>query len=228
MTAFSRVRQTQQAHKERRAGGAAATNGRRVRLGRPSRTASSAYWARADADDRPAGDRALGARAGALRPGLLLRALRRRQAAARSPSAASAGVASLFAAAQLPPVAQARCSAACSPATARRSPSARKSWFKVRFVGEGGGERVVTMVSGGDPGYGETSKMLAESALCLAQDDLPADRRPGHDRRRDGRQADRAPAARRDRLRGPREVALAPGTSSAFRSRRWRCARRFG
>jgi short subunit dehydrogenase-like uncharacterized protein len=43
----------------------------------------------------------------------------------------------------------------------------------VRFVGEGGGERVVTMVSGGDPGYGETSKMLAESALCLAQDELP-------------------------------------------------------
>ena len=27
--------------------------------------------------------------------------------------------------------------------------------------------------SGGDPGYGETSKMLAESALCLAHDDLP-------------------------------------------------------
>jgi short subunit dehydrogenase-like uncharacterized protein len=49
-----------------------------------------------------------------------------------------------------------------------------KSWFKVRFVGEGGGERVVTEVSGGDPGYGETSKMLAESALCLAFDELPA------------------------------------------------------
>ena len=29
-----------------------------------------------------------------------------------------------------------------------------------------------TEVSGGDPGYGETSKMLAESALCLAHDDL--------------------------------------------------------
>jgi short subunit dehydrogenase-like uncharacterized protein len=28
-------------------------------------------------------------------------------------------------------------------------------------------------VRGGDPGYGETSKMLAESALCLAHDDLP-------------------------------------------------------
>src|SRR5262249_6521088 len=53
------------------------------------------------------------------------------------------------------------------PATGQRS------WFKVTFVGEGGGERVVTEVSGGDPGYSETSKMLAESALCLALDDLP-------------------------------------------------------
>jgi short subunit dehydrogenase-like uncharacterized protein len=48
-----------------------------------------------------------------------------------------------------------------------------KSWFKVKFVGEGGGKRVVTEVSGGDPGYSETSKMLAESALCLAFDELP-------------------------------------------------------
>jgi short subunit dehydrogenase-like uncharacterized protein len=48
-----------------------------------------------------------------------------------------------------------------------------RSWFKLTFVGEGGGERVVTEVSGGDPGYTETSKMLAESALCLAFDDLP-------------------------------------------------------
>ncbi len=48
-----------------------------------------------------------------------------------------------------------------------------KSWFKVTFVGEGGGERVVTEVSGGDPGYDETAKMLAESALCLALDELP-------------------------------------------------------
>ena len=31
----------------------------------------------------------------------------------------------------------------------------------------------MTEVSGGDPGYGETAKMLAESALCLACDDLP-------------------------------------------------------
>ncbi len=49
-----------------------------------------------------------------------------------------------------------------------------RSWFKVRFVGEGGGKRVVTEVAGGDPGYGETSKMLAEAGLCLAFDELPA------------------------------------------------------
>jgi saccharopine dehydrogenase (NAD+, L-glutamate forming) len=32
---------------------------------------------------------------------------------------------------------------------------------------------VHTRVSGGDPGYDETAKMLAESALCLAFDDNP-------------------------------------------------------
>ena len=30
-----------------------------------------------------------------------------------------------------------------------------------------------TRVTGGDPGYTETSMMLAESALCLALDDNP-------------------------------------------------------
>ncbi|MBB2913636.1 saccharopine dehydrogenase (NAD+, L-glutamate forming) [Streptosporangium becharense] len=49
-----------------------------------------------------------------------------------------------------------------------------RSWFKVTFLGVGGGERVVTEVTGGDPGYGETAKMLGESALSLATDDLPA------------------------------------------------------
>jgi short subunit dehydrogenase-like uncharacterized protein len=49
-----------------------------------------------------------------------------------------------------------------------------RSRFEVRFVGTGGGRRVVTHVTGGDPGYTETSKMLAESALCLAHDHLPA------------------------------------------------------
>ncbi len=53
-----------------------------------------------------------------------------------------------------------------------------KSWFTVDFIAEGtsdGRPRTVhTRVSGGDPGYSETAKMLAESALCLAFDDNPA------------------------------------------------------
>jgi short subunit dehydrogenase-like uncharacterized protein len=56
-------------------------------------------------------------------------------------------------------------------------PSAQQratAWFKMRFVADGGDQRIVTEVAGGDPGYGETAKMLAESALCLAHDQLPA------------------------------------------------------
>lgn len=52
----------------------------------------------------------------------------------------------------------------------------RKAWFEVTFVGEtASGKKVLTRVSGGDPGYDETSKMIAESALCLAfdRDQLP-------------------------------------------------------
>lgn len=55
------------------------------------------------------------------------------------------------------------------PSEGRRA----KSWFTVDFVGEGGGQTVRTQVGGGDPGYTETAKMLAESALCLAFDDNP-------------------------------------------------------
>ncbi len=86
---------------------------------------------------------------------------------------AAAGVAWLFALAQVPPARDwllGRMSSGDGPSPEQRA----KSWFSVRFVGEGGGQRVVTEVSGGDPGYGETSKMLAESALCLLHDDVPA------------------------------------------------------
>ncbi len=48
-----------------------------------------------------------------------------------------------------------------------------RSWFRVDFIGEAGDRQVHTRVSGGDPGYDETAKMLAESALCLALDDNP-------------------------------------------------------
>jgi saccharopine dehydrogenase (NAD+, L-glutamate forming) len=82
------------------------------------------------------------------------------------------GLGAMFALAQLPPTRSwllGRMKSGDGPSPERRE----RSWFKVRFVGEGGGRRLVTEVAGGDPGYGETAKMLAESALCLATDNLP-------------------------------------------------------
>ncbi|MFE5731934.1 saccharopine dehydrogenase family protein [Streptomyces sp. NPDC056528] len=84
----------------------------------------------------------------------------------------AAAVGASVVAAQLPPIRgwlMGRYSAGEGPSAERRA----RSWFSVRFVGEGGGRRVFTEVSGGDPGYDETAKMLAESALCLAFDPLP-------------------------------------------------------
>ncbi|MEU3908165.1 saccharopine dehydrogenase family protein [Streptomyces goshikiensis] len=84
----------------------------------------------------------------------------------------TAALGATAAVAQLPPARRwlmSRWEPGRGPDAARRA----RSWFTVRFVGEGGGRRVFTEVSGGDPGYGETAKMLAESALCLAYDALP-------------------------------------------------------
>ncbi|WP_405455776.1 saccharopine dehydrogenase NADP-binding domain-containing protein [Streptomyces sp. NBC_00101] len=84
----------------------------------------------------------------------------------------TAGTAALVAAAQLPAARNwltGRYRAGEGPDEARR----KRSRFTVRFVGEGGGRRVFTEVSGGDPGYDETARMLGEAALCLALDDLP-------------------------------------------------------
>ncbi len=44
-----------------------------------------------------------------------------------------------------------------------------KSYFKIIFSGESETKKVITMVSGGDPGYTETSKMLSETALTLLE-----------------------------------------------------------
>jgi short subunit dehydrogenase-like uncharacterized protein len=38
---------------------------------------------------------------------------------------------------------------------------------------QGHGTHVIARVRGGDPGYGETSRMLAEAALTLASDERP-------------------------------------------------------
>ncbi|MGN6556903.1 MAG: saccharopine dehydrogenase family protein [Solirubrobacterales bacterium] len=86
--------------------------------------------------------------------------------------AIAAGVGTAGALAQLPPTRKLLLKMK-NPGEGPSEAERERSWFKIVFVGEGGGKRVVTEVSGGDPGYSETSKMLAESGLCLAFDDLP-------------------------------------------------------
>ncbi|MEV5161829.1 MULTISPECIES: trans-acting enoyl reductase family protein [unclassified Streptomyces] len=84
------------------------------------------------------------------------------------------GAVGLLAGAAQIPAARHWLSARVEPGTGPGVQRRGRSWFTVRFVGEGGGRRVFTEVSGGDPGYDETAKMLAEAALALALDDLPA------------------------------------------------------
>ncbi len=91
----------------------------------------------------------------------------------RYAAAGGAAATGLAAAAQVPPLRsllERRIQPGEGPDESRRA----RSWFTVDLVGEAGGQTVHTRVSGGDPGYGETAVMLAESALCLALDDNPA------------------------------------------------------
>ncbi|MEV0537289.1 saccharopine dehydrogenase NADP-binding domain-containing protein [Kitasatospora sp. NPDC050463] len=88
--------------------------------------------------------------------------------------AGGAGLVLLALAAQLPPLRR-TLTGLRKPGVGPSPEQRAASWFTVRFVGEAGpGRRLFTEVSGGDPGYTETAKMLAESALSLAFDDLPA------------------------------------------------------
>ncbi len=84
----------------------------------------------------------------------------------------AAGAGGIAVAAQIPPVRnllKKRVPQGTGPSEGRRD----ASWFSVEFVAESDGTTVRAKVSGGDPGYTETAKMLAESALCLALDDNP-------------------------------------------------------
>lgn len=85
---------------------------------------------------------------------------------------AAVGVTGLVAASRVPLLRQAiaaRAPRGTGPSEGRRE----KSRFSVDFVGQSQGRQIHTRVSGGDPGYTETSKMLAEAALCLLLDDVP-------------------------------------------------------
>ncbi|MDP2227964.1 MAG: saccharopine dehydrogenase NADP-binding domain-containing protein [Moraxellaceae bacterium] len=52
------------------------------------------------------------------------------------------------------------------PSAAQRE----KGWFHMNVVAQAAGTTVLCRLAGGDPGYGDTSKMMAEAALCLALD----------------------------------------------------------
>lgn len=171
--ALGRLRQASAAHRERRAVEPAASGGRKVRTtpGRPGYDRGIGKWVL----PMPTID-----------PEIVLQsaaALERygpdftysHMMALSNPLVAAGlagGVGSLVAVAQIPPARTLlrKLRPSGSGPTAEQM---EKAWFRVKFVGEGGGQRVVTEVRGGDPGYGETSKMLAESALSLAHDDLP-------------------------------------------------------
>jgi short subunit dehydrogenase-like uncharacterized protein len=66
-----------------------------------------------------------------------------------------------------------------SPGEGPDAATRARSSFRVLIIGTARGRdrsedvRIVARVSGGDPGYGETSKMLAEAALTLASDERP-------------------------------------------------------
>ncbi|MFC0002875.1 saccharopine dehydrogenase family protein [Micromonospora siamensis] len=172
LTAFSRMKETSRVAKERRAV-EPRPEGRRVRAvpGRVGRSADIGRWA----VPLPTIDPQVVRRSAAARPeyGPDFR-YRHFAAVKRLPTviAAGVGMGGLLGLVKLPPARRwllGRLASGQGPSAEQRA----KSWFKVRFVGTGGGRRVVTEVAGGDPGYDETAKMLAESALCLACDDLP-------------------------------------------------------
>ncbi|MEU8333368.1 saccharopine dehydrogenase NADP-binding domain-containing protein [Micromonospora sp. NPDC048839] len=172
LTAFSRTGQASQAARERRAVEPRPTD-RRVRAvpGRLTRSAELGIWT----VPLPTIDPQVVRRSAAARPeyGPDFR-YRHFAAVKRLPTvlAGAVGLGTLVGLVKLPPSRRwllGRLASGQGPTAEQRA----ASWFRVRFVGTGGGQRVVTEVAGGDPGYDETAKMLAESALCLALDELP-------------------------------------------------------
>ena len=82
---------------------------------------------------------------------------------------AAAGAATLLGLVQIPPARRLLLSLK-QPGDGPTPEERARNRFSVTFVGSSPGARVVTRVSGGDPGYGDTAKMIGEAALCLAED----------------------------------------------------------
>ncbi|KAJ1684445.1 hypothetical protein LUZ63_020200 [Rhynchospora breviuscula] len=173
LAAFSRGRHMAAAMKQRRAA-EGRPEGRSVRAsaGRPHRDSVTGYWLL----PLPTIDPFVVTRSAAALERYGPRFTYSHYAGTRTlryAAGGAAGMAALLGAAQVPPLRRAilsRVPAGEGPSASRR----QKSWFTVDFVGQAGGVTTRTRVSGGDPGYDETAKMLAESAMCLALDDNPA------------------------------------------------------
>jgi short subunit dehydrogenase-like uncharacterized protein len=172
LTAFSRARQMKEASTARRRL-EPRPEGRRSRAvaGRPRRDHDLGYWLL----PLPTIDPFVVARSGAHLPSYGPAFSYSHFAGTKTlryAAGGAVGVTGLTLAAQLPPLRNAllkRVPQGEGPSPSRRE----KSWFTVDFVAETAGVKVRTRVSGGDPGYTETAKMLAESALCLALDENP-------------------------------------------------------
>lgn len=88
----------------------------------------------------------------------------------------SVGMAGLLSAAAIPPTRALLRRFLPAPGEGPSREVRERGLFRVAIHAEStAGARLTGIVEGTqDPGYGETSKMLGESALCLATDDLPA------------------------------------------------------
>jgi short subunit dehydrogenase-like uncharacterized protein len=172
MGAFSGARRSRAVHQERRRV-EPRPEGRKARAvgGKPHRDAELGYWLL----PLPTIDPMIVARSAAALPayGPDFRYAHYAGMKRLATVVGSTGLVSgLFLTAQVPPLrrfALSRVKQGDGPDESRRA----KSWFTIDFIAEGDGRTLHTRVSGGDPGYSETAKMLAEAAMCLALDDNP-------------------------------------------------------
>jgi len=168
---FARARQLREAHRARRELEPRGTRSSRAVPGRPGRDPLLGYWLL----PLPTIDPQIVARSGATVAGYGAGFRYSHFAGTKTlryAAGGAAGLGVLALGAQVGPVRRwlgKRLPQGVGPDEATRA----KGWFRVDFVAEGDQRMVHTRVSGGDPGYGETAKMLAESALCLAFDDNP-------------------------------------------------------
>ncbi len=177
VNAMSRPRQMKEASKARRRVEGRPTDGRKARAvaGKPHRDPALGYWLL----PMPTVDPLVVARSAAALAAYGPDFRYSHYAGTKTlryAAGGAAGVAAVALSSQVKPLRNlllGRVAQGQGPDEAKRE----KSWFTVDFIAEGqsGGQSrtVHTRVSGGDPGYSETAKMLAESALCLALDDNP-------------------------------------------------------